>query len=1499
MDGNIIAGIVWDSREPLPLDLVQEFRPEIDHESSDGASEISLPDGKHGHVHRGRDCVLREPDRNILLPLSTSLTARVIDDAAQVTITQLFFNDSNAPIPRGSYTFPLPNGCTVIEFSCRVGRNKIIRAKVKPKQEAREDFDRASRNNQTAGLMEQDTPEIFTTTLGNIRPNTKLKAEISFVTFLKHMFRDRSSTATLTIPAYVASRYGRPPPGLTCPSSNGLLKGFSVHIEVVDPEGIQTITSKTHEIEVEGGVGRQEFENWEEFAAAVGTDDLPVSIVSFKRGPTFLDKDFVLDIATRPQDGLEAPHAWLETHPSLQNHKAIMLTLPPSLMLRNESLNEDGEILFVADRSGSMCDKIESLKSAMAFFLKGIPAGRKFNIWCFGTGQQYLWPRSQNYSNGTLHAALAFVKTRFRADMGGTELLRALRSIIKSRDPSRMTDIIILTDGEVWRLDDTINYVRDTRIATEARVRFFSLGVGSAVSHALVEGIAKAGGGYAEVIPAASKGGWEDRVVAVLKAALTGHVGPLRIEFDDDSQVGIPDEQFPKGPMFPTKPPFLQSPADISSLSPFLRNRVFMLFGPLTPTTPLSHINIRSTRPDGPEIVTRVAVKTLHRKEISIHKLGARAILGDLERGESWIHLSPYRPVRHSAEERRLERQEGEELGCKWSLVSKWTSFFAVEEMYEDCGDVHDEFMDVKEADEDLDLLRPWGVSGRWADGPNPALPSNDAEDPENDSNDDEDTPPVSDFAERRDDSSNDSDDEDWDDNGSGGGVAVSPNSTGQRNGQLRAPEGDQAPDPGTHHIEEQDGSSRQGSSSAGRSNQRPAGGQVSDFASTATAPATHEIVYRGPQIQAPPMNYPPGPQYQTGVNYSRAGPAPRLSSASRLVGSRVGRMSPFAMGGPRSPMFSQGLSHPDISGAQALFRRTKCDDSAEALPQQLPSVLPYPPHGLDATSLTFLQTDSIIVSNSSSISPQFQSASFSRALPPLGLSSTRQDKSKSLHSAPSHTTPLPIERERKPYMTNPDSGKTCEDVSMSSSSIDAESTERDLYFGFENAYERIRESSSMGRTSTSAVPSPYESMSVSTTITAPTFNIPASGALIYDSSGKFKISEDLKKEQIVRQLQSYQGFDGRFVCADSEIRALFGEEFSRIARDLSRQHPQFGYDLVLHMAIVAFLRLKFESCQALWTLLSAKTEQYINKSFLFRGIVEASRDRVLEDIKNRLHRVPVLIETPKTIEMSPTDSSGLISAEANVSGGLEQHRSPIILDRPRRSSSVFRSPSHSRDRPASPPGRARPSLGPPRRESPASRPRNRSPHYPTREGRKRRRNSISLSPSRNSADTRGREAVHVSQPYVSASYATYSPYSTSAYQSSSQSPINAYMSVPPISSEQPYFSTSQYPTYPSASSLYPQPSLSSPVYCQPPPITSYPPIASEPPSSSYTRATTPPTKSKETIQWPDYGYPRRDMPSKGPVYNYAKATSETPVAYGARSDAGAERVVLERAPFS
>jgi hypothetical protein len=148
---SVHAGIFWDTREPPPpgfdaLDLRASTNNELrtTHPVAYQDESINL-----------------KPQKKHLAPLSVSIVGHIVHDTAKVTVAQLFWNNTNQPIWKASYTFPLSAGCTVTNFTCRVGRDKIIKAKIKPNSEARDNFEEALRTNRSAGLVEQNTTEIL------------------------------------------------------------------------------------------------------------------------------------------------------------------------------------------------------------------------------------------------------------------------------------------------------------------------------------------------------------------------------------------------------------------------------------------------------------------------------------------------------------------------------------------------------------------------------------------------------------------------------------------------------------------------------------------------------------------------------------------------------------------------------------------------------------------------------------------------------------------------------------------------------------------------------------------------------------------------------------------------------------------------------------------------------------------------------------------------------------------------------------------------------------------------------------------------------------------------------------------------------------------------------------------------------------------------------------------------------------------------------------------
>lgn len=123
----------------------------------------------------------------------------------------------------------------------------------------------------------------------------------------------------------------------------------------------------------------------------------------------------------------------------------------------------------------------------------------------------------------------------------------------------------------------------------------------------------------------------------------------------------------------------LQSPHDISKLSPFIMDRVLALLKHREHITPRA-IEIHYVRPGAQENRLWVPISVLQAPDATVHKFAARALLGDLERGKSSMHAKFGEAVRNTSEQTNRVRLQGKALGYKWSLVSKWTSFVAVEE---------------------------------------------------------------------------------------------------------------------------------------------------------------------------------------------------------------------------------------------------------------------------------------------------------------------------------------------------------------------------------------------------------------------------------------------------------------------------------------------------------------------------------------------------------------------------------------------------------------------------------------------------------------------------------------------------------------------------------------------------------------------------------------------------------------------------------------------------
>ncbi|CAI6084885.1 unnamed protein product [Clonostachys chloroleuca] len=665
------------------------------------------------------------------IPLvKTEARSLILANASRTSLTQTFVNplkDRNLEELR--YEFPLYDGVSVVSFTCTVN-DRVIHGRVKERQKARETYDEAVRQGQTAGLLDQslDASDVFTMRIGNVPAGSQVKIEIVYLGELKH--DAEIDGLRFTLPTFIAPRYAASELVGTHGDSNAQATGgLSVTVDAQLPVGssIKTVQSPSHPISVQVGSCSTD--------SSTDEPSLQKASATLSLGSTEMDKDFILQLsATKLGD----PSAVLETHPTIPNQRALMATLVPKFNLPADK----PEIVFVCDRSGSMGggQQIPNLINALNTFLRSLPVGVKFNICSFGSSYEFLWPRSESYSQDSLNKAVNYVKT-FSANFGGTNMYQPVEETFKRRYEDMNLEVFLLTDGEIWDQEKLFELINAQVASTKGATRIFSLGIGHGVSHALIEGVARAGNGFAQTVADNEK--MDKKVVRMLKGALTPHITDYSLEIkysqkpenkaDDDEGFelvekvesftfsdatatesekppayqapkptlslfdnSIKDNEDPEPPNASgadgkfdhlpdiKNPTYLQSPYQIPPLFPFHRSNVYVLLSESSPSKVAKSVVLRGTSRHGP-LELEIPITVLPENGEMIHQLAARNAVKELEEGRGWIfHAKDSKTgkllkTQHDGRFSDLVEREAVRLGVTYQVGGKWCSFVAVD----------------------------------------------------------------------------------------------------------------------------------------------------------------------------------------------------------------------------------------------------------------------------------------------------------------------------------------------------------------------------------------------------------------------------------------------------------------------------------------------------------------------------------------------------------------------------------------------------------------------------------------------------------------------------------------------------------------------------------------------------------------------------------------------------------------------------------------------------
>jgi Ca-activated chloride channel homolog len=402
--------------------------------------------------------------------VSAHVTGRLNGLVAQIKVRQVYKNWSDDNV-ECVYTFPL--GWQSVLLGMRVELNgKSMTGTVKPKKVAEAQYEEAISSGDLPVMLERSGKDLYTANIGNIQTGDEVVIELDYAQILKA----EDGAIRFSLPTTIAPRYGdASAAGLKlhqqAEANPQAEHRLFLNLELSENLSQGTVYSPSHEIQL-SRQGNQ---------------------CSLKlEGAAWLDRDFVLVI-----DRLGDMNFAVAAHDSARPGEATVLTggvYRPTGFEKQHPIS----IKVLVDCSGSMQgDSIEQAKDCLSWLFGQLNNTDQVSFTRFGSTVHHdhseLKPCTLIYRQ-----LLKASSRRLNADLGGTEIDDALKEVIAiesgSPEESKNAVILLITDGEVWKIEEIIATVR------ASGQRIYAVGVGSAPSESLLKDMADVTGGASEMV---------------------------------------------------------------------------------------------------------------------------------------------------------------------------------------------------------------------------------------------------------------------------------------------------------------------------------------------------------------------------------------------------------------------------------------------------------------------------------------------------------------------------------------------------------------------------------------------------------------------------------------------------------------------------------------------------------------------------------------------------------------------------------------------------------------------------------------------------------------------------------------------------------------------------------------------------------------------------------------------------------------------------------------
>ena len=411
-----------------------------------------------------------EPDIDRLPLKDTRVDVAIAGVIADVTVRQVYENRGIRPI-HARYVFPASTRAAVYGMTMTVGNVRTV-ARIREREQASREFQAAKQQGKSASLLEQSRPNVFTMKVANVLPGDTILVELKYTELLV----PTDGTYEFIYPTVVGPRYSEKRQSQTSPAGQFVSAPYTHQGEA--PKSGFHLSGV-----VSAGMALSELSSptHQVTVQPTGVGQARVALTDSERYSG--NRDLILRYSMA---GKEIASGLLLFEGKEENFFLLMAE-PPQTVQPGET--PPREYIFVVGVSGSMNGfPLDTAKKLMRDLAGVLRPTDSFNVVVFADGTETFSPTSVPASPSNLARALQFVGRKEGG--GGTRLLGALtRAVAIPRTSGVSRSVVLVTDGYIEAEPDVFDYIRGHL----DDVNFFAFGIGSSVNRFLIEGVARAG----------------------------------------------------------------------------------------------------------------------------------------------------------------------------------------------------------------------------------------------------------------------------------------------------------------------------------------------------------------------------------------------------------------------------------------------------------------------------------------------------------------------------------------------------------------------------------------------------------------------------------------------------------------------------------------------------------------------------------------------------------------------------------------------------------------------------------------------------------------------------------------------------------------------------------------------------------------------------------------------------------------------------------------------